>query len=107
MNSQEFLKHIAEVTGRNLEEISKELKPEYWKDMCSFGSFKGKDIFYDYVSKKRINRFQPYPGGFRVGIPELDFNLNASEFQRINLYIVGTYARIFKRERPEFKYPDF
>ena len=107
MNSQEFLKHIAEVTGRNPEEISKELKPEYWKDMCSFGSLKGKDVFYDYVLRRRINTFQSYPGGFRVVIPELDFNPNASKYQRINLYIVNTYARIFKREHTEFKYPDF
>ena len=106
MNPKEFLRHIAEVTERNLEEISKELYPEYWKDMCDFGTFFGRDIFYDYVSRRGINTFQPYPEGFCVRIPELDFNPDASESDKINLYMVGTYARIFQEEHSEFEYPD-
>ncbi len=105
MNTELFFKHLAEVTGTDVDEISRSLFPEYWKDMCSFGHVRAYKILQKYATNRKIREFESYPGGFRIKIPETDINPRGSKFSSINLYITGSYARIFKKEFPEFIYP--
>jgi hypothetical protein len=104
MNLQLFLEHIASTIGRTVEEVRDAVTPEYWKDMCEFGTVRGVPIFLAYVTARNVTSFERFGDGFCTRISERDLNPPATAPQEITLCLSGSYAKRFKREHPEFEY---
>jgi hypothetical protein len=109
MDSQLFLEHLSNVSGRSLEEVAKAFQSgfENWKNQAHFGTPERMEIFYDYVKARNIREFHRFDDGFAIVIPQTDFDSNAPPINT-TLYLDGNYGSTFKMEHEdEFEFPEF
>ena len=105
INSYSVLEHIANKTESSLEDVSKIVKVEYWKDLVCFTNRSGPELFAKYLNAIGIRELQAVCCGYGIEISAQLFDSLATE-KHIQIYIGGSYMHVFRRDHEnEFKFP--
>jgi len=103
INKQAVLEHIAKVTNRNASDVGRAVTVEYWKDIVDFTSFRGVDLFANYLRSQGVREIG---GTNRLAVPILFSQFQGDSSERTATFCIeGVYGAQFRsRYKSEFNF---
>ena len=95
INKKAVIEHIARATNKDISYIEKAVNVEYWKDIVDFASFRGIDLFADYLRSQDIKEIRGMDR-LIVEVPIYRFQEELSQTRTATFCIYLSYSRQFR-----------